>query len=104
MYSGLSKAAGVLLAALAAVWTCLLVWGAQVAAAARAPLYEPRPLQDATPASTTDVLVSLGLVAAAVCAGIVVHLLISRHERRATSAQVERLAVRHEFDQKRKAA
>ncbi len=99
----LSKAAGVVLAALvsAAVW--LFVLGVPEAVAGRAPLYEHERFPTA-PVTGTDVIASIVLVAASICAGVVYYVLSTRRERRASRSQAAPRAIRSEDEQKRKAA
>jgi hypothetical protein len=99
----LSKAAGVVLAALVSAVVWLFIWGVPVAAAGRSPIFQYERFQRA-PASATDVIVSVVLVAGLVAAGVAFSVLSSRHERGESRAQVRTLAIRHEHEQKRKAA
>lgn len=95
MDNGLTRVAGIVLAALAAVAVWLLVLATPVAAAAAHPVFMHRRMP-ITPLSTAESVVVV-LVAVAVAIGA---LLFVWSRSRRSVAEVKRLAIRHEREQK----
>lgn len=101
MRLSLSKSAGVVLAAMGCVFAWLLAYGAPVAAAVAYPVVRYRRPVTMTPMTTTEAVVAVVVVGAAVA--IALYLLV-RSARRTRVAEVKRLSIRHELEQKRRAA
>ena len=94
------KVAGAIVAAFVSVWVTLLVWGVTAAGGRELAAYRDAD-PAALPTTTTDIVLSVVLVAAAVGAAVAISLVDHRHEAR---TRLPRLGAGHERHHRRHAA